>query len=88
MSVIPRFLHNLLIDGDGVVSLVQVPPCTPQEHFLISVPGTHFYYRLSKPQDLMLLEVLAKLMKFNYLVGSQTRDHLYPVNFPLLFNQK
>jgi hypothetical protein len=34
--------------------------------------GTHFYYRLSKPQGLVLLERLGKLKKLIHLIGSRT----------------
>jgi hypothetical protein len=40
----------------------------------ISVPGTHFCYRLVKPQGQVRLKVLGKLTTFNYLVGSRTGD--------------
>jgi hypothetical protein len=38
-------LDNRLTDGGKVVSLTRQPPFTPRK-----IPGTHFYYRLSKFQ--------------------------------------
>jgi hypothetical protein len=37
-SKLPHFLHNLLKDGDEVVSLTRRPPFTPRK-----IPGTHFW---------------------------------------------
>jgi hypothetical protein len=39
-----------------------------------SMSGAHFCYSLSKPQGLVRPEGLGKLIKFNYLMGSRTRD--------------
>jgi hypothetical protein len=39
------FLNNRLTDGGEVVSLTHRPPFTPRK-----IPGTHFCYRLSRPQ--------------------------------------
>jgi hypothetical protein len=35
--------------------------------FYISVSGIYFYYTLSKPQDLVLLEGIGKLINFSFL---------------------
>jgi hypothetical protein len=43
--------------------------CFP-EIFFISVSGTDFCRRLSKPQGLVQVEGLGKLVKFNYLIRS------------------
>jgi hypothetical protein len=59
MLRIPHCLDSPLTDGGKVVSLTHRPRSTPQKHF--SVPGTHFYWRLSKRQGLMRLEGLSKL---------------------------
>jgi hypothetical protein len=44
---------------------------TPQKHYF-SASGTHFCYRLSKPQGLVRLEGLGKVKKSNDLIGTQT----------------
>jgi hypothetical protein len=46
---------------------------TPQKHYFY-VSGTHFCYRLSKPQGLARPERLGKLLKTIHLIGSRTRD--------------
>jgi hypothetical protein len=43
-SMLPHFL-NRLTDGREVVKLMRRPPLTPSK-----ISGTHFYYRLSRPQ--------------------------------------
>jgi hypothetical protein len=48
---------------------------TPQKHYLY-VSGTHFCYRLSKPQGLARPEGLGKLIKIIHLIGYRTRDLL------------
>jgi hypothetical protein len=40
-----RGSHSRLTDGGKFVSLTRRPPFTPRK-----IPGTHFYYRLSRPQ--------------------------------------
>jgi hypothetical protein len=45
-SRLPHFLHNRLTDVGEVVSLTRRPPFIPRK-----IPGTHFCYRLSRPQD-------------------------------------
>jgi hypothetical protein len=57
--------------GGEVVSLTHRPRFTPYKHFS-SVPGTHLYYRLTKPQGLMRLEGLGKLKNCDYLFGNRT----------------
>jgi hypothetical protein len=59
MLRISHYLDSRLTDGGKVVSLTYRPPSTPQKHF--SAPGTHFCYRLSKPQGLVRLEGLGKM---------------------------
>jgi hypothetical protein len=46
-------LDNRLIDGSKVVSATQPPHFTPQKRYYFFVSGSHFCYRLSKPQDLV-----------------------------------
>jgi hypothetical protein len=47
----------------------------PQKRYF-SASGTHFSYRLSKPQGLVRPEGLGKLKKFIHLIGTRTRDFL------------
>jgi hypothetical protein len=44
-SRLPHFLDSRLTDGGEVVSLTRRPPFTARK-----IPGTHFCYRLSRPQ--------------------------------------
>jgi hypothetical protein len=46
---LPHFLDKRLIDGGKVVSPTRQPHFTPR--FLFNMPGTHFYWRLSRPQS-------------------------------------
>jgi hypothetical protein len=46
---------------------------TPQKHYFYA-SGTHFCYRLSKPQGLVRPEGLGKLIKILHLIRSRTRD--------------
>jgi hypothetical protein len=71
MLRIPHSLGNRLTDG-GDVSQTHRPPLFPHKHF--SASSTNICYRLSNPQGLVLPEGLGKLIKFSYLIGSQTRD--------------
>jgi hypothetical protein len=58
----PHSLDNQLTDGGKVVSPTHRQRFTLQKHYF-SVSGTHFCYRMSKPQGLVLLEGLGKLKK-------------------------
>jgi hypothetical protein len=62
MLRIPQYVDNRLTDGSKVVSPTHRPRSTPQKHF--SASGTHFSWRLSKPQGLVRLEGLGKLENF------------------------
>jgi hypothetical protein len=42
---------------------------TPQKHYFYA-SGTHFCYRLSKPQGLVRPEGLGELIKIIHLIGS------------------
>jgi hypothetical protein len=53
MLRIPHRLDNRLTDGGKVVSYTHPPHFTPQKHYYFYVSGTHFCYRLSKPQALV-----------------------------------
>jgi hypothetical protein len=58
-----RILHcldNRLTDGGKVVSFTHWSRSTPQKHYF-SASGTHFCFRLSKPQGLVRLEGIGKL---------------------------
>jgi hypothetical protein len=61
MLRIPHCLDNRLTDGGKVVSLKQRPNFTPQKHYLY-VSGTHFCYRLSKPQGLYYIITITILI--------------------------
>jgi hypothetical protein len=52
MLRIPQCLDNRLTDGGKVVSPTHWPHFTPQKHYYY-VSGTHFFYRLCKPQGLV-----------------------------------
>jgi hypothetical protein len=59
-----RILHCLdsrLTEGGKVVSPTHPPHPTPQKHDYFYVSGTHFFYRLSKPQGLVRPEGLGNL---------------------------
>jgi hypothetical protein len=62
MVRIPHCLDNRLIDGGKVVSPTNPPRSTSQKHYF-PASGTHFCYRLSKPQGLVRQEELGKLKK-------------------------
>jgi hypothetical protein len=64
MLKIQHFLENMLTDGCEVVSFTCQQQSALQKHFS-SASGTHFCYILSKLQDLVWLEGLGKLNKFN-----------------------
>jgi hypothetical protein len=63
MLRIPNCLDNRLTDGDMVVSLTHRQRCTPQKRYYFYVSGTHFCYKLSKPQGLVRPEGLGKFKK-------------------------
>jgi hypothetical protein len=46
--------------------------CSPE--IFLSVSGTHFSYRLSNLQGLVRLQGLGKLIKFDDLIRSETRN--------------
>jgi hypothetical protein len=69
MLRIPHRLNNRITGDDEVVSLTHWQRSTPKEHFFFK-----FCCRLSKPQSLVRLEGLGKLIKTNYVIGSRTCD--------------
>jgi hypothetical protein len=62
MLRISHCLDNRLKDGDKVVSSKHRPRPTPKKHYFCA-SGTHFCWRLSKPQGLVPPERLSKLKK-------------------------
>jgi hypothetical protein len=46
---------------------------TPQKHYFYA-SGTHFCWKLSKPQGLVRPEGFGKLIKIIHLIESRTRD--------------
>jgi hypothetical protein len=73
MLRIPHCLDSLLTDGGKVVSPTLRPRSTPQKHYF-SASGTHFCWRLSNPQGLVVPERLGELKKLIHLIVSRTRD--------------
>jgi hypothetical protein len=79
----PKYLstfHFFLIKGVGscqklhgkcllIVSLTRRPPFTRRK-----IPGTHFCYRLSRPQDHCAAGRIRSIEKSNHLIGNQTDD--------------
>jgi hypothetical protein len=70
-SRLPHFLDNRLTDGGDAVSLMRRSPFVPRK-----IPGTHFYYRLSRPQGHNADGRIRSIEKSNYLIGNRTRDLL------------
>jgi hypothetical protein len=62
MLRIPHCLDNRLTDVGKVVNPTHPPHSTPQKHYF-SASGTHFCYRMNKPQGLVRPEGLGKLKK-------------------------
>jgi hypothetical protein len=60
MLRIPHYLDNRLTDSGNVVGPKHPPHFTPQKHYYY-VSGTHFCWRLSKPQGLVRPEGLGKI---------------------------
>jgi len=56
-------------DGGNVVSLTHRPPLPPG-----ITPGTHFYYRLSRPQGHSATGRIMSLKNSNGIIGNRTRD--------------
>jgi hypothetical protein len=67
--------HSVQIIGSQMaVRSVSYAGCVLLPRNIIIVSGNHVCYRLSKPQSLVRPEDLGKLIKFNYLIASRTRD--------------
>jgi hypothetical protein len=60
---------NQLTDGGEGVSLTRRPRPTPSK-----IAGTHFCYRLSRPQGHRSARGIRPIQKSNDLIGNQTRD--------------
>jgi hypothetical protein len=62
MLQISYSLDNRLTDGGKVVSPTHLPRSAPEKHYF-SDTGSHFCWRLSKPQGLVRLEGLGEMEK-------------------------
>jgi hypothetical protein len=69
MSRLPHFLDNRLTDGGEAVSLTHLSPFTPRK-----IPGTHFCYRLSRPQSHNAAGRTRSIGKSNDLIGNETSN--------------
>jgi hypothetical protein len=70
MLRIPHCLDKRLIDDSKVASLTHPPHFTHQKHYYFYVSGTHFCWRLSKPQRLVRPEGLCKFKNSPYRVSN------------------
>jgi hypothetical protein len=68
-SRLPHFLDDRLRDGAEVVSLTRRPPFA-----LRKISGTHFCYRLSRPQGHSAAGKIRSIEKSNDLIGIRTCD--------------
>jgi hypothetical protein len=68
-SRLPHILDNRLTDGGKVVTLTSRPLFTPKK-----IPGTHFCYRLSRPQDHGAAGRIRSIKKSNNLIGNWSCD--------------
>jgi hypothetical protein len=74
MTRILHYLDTRITDSGEVVSLTHWPLSLLHRNIIISVPATHFYYRLSKPHGIVLPKRLGKLITFGYLIQPRNRD--------------
>jgi hypothetical protein len=63
------FLENRLTNGGDVASLMRRPPFNPWK-----IPGTHFYYRLTRPWGHSAAERIRSIEKSNDLFGNRTHN--------------
>jgi hypothetical protein len=77
MLRIPHCLDNRLTDGGKVVSPTQQPQFTPQKHYYFNASGTHFCWRLSKPQGLVRPEGIVKFEILPHPVSNPRPSGLY-----------
>jgi hypothetical protein len=68
-SRLSHFLDNQFKDGSEVVKLTRRPPFT-----LRKIPGAHFCYRLSRPQDHSAAQNIRLKDKSSDLIRNRTRD--------------
>jgi hypothetical protein len=64
-------LHTICSQMAEVVSLTHTPPFTPRK-----IPGTHFCWRLSRPQGHRAAGRIRSIEKSNDLIRNRTRDVL------------
>jgi hypothetical protein len=72
LHVMLHFLDNRLTDGGEVLSLTLRPSFAPMK-----IPGTHFCYRMSRPQGHRAAEWIRSIKKSSHLIGNRTCD--FPV---------
>jgi hypothetical protein len=65
----PKTPRQSATDDGEVVSLTRCSPFTPRK-----IPGTHFYYRLSRPQGHIAAGRIRSIEKSNGPIGNRTRD--------------
>jgi hypothetical protein len=70
----PHFLGNRLLVGGEVVSLTRRPPFTPPPPR--EIPGTHFCYRLSRPQGHSAAGKIKSIEKSNDLIGNHEKYNI------------
>jgi hypothetical protein len=63
-------------NGGKIISLTRQPSLYPAPHkkHYFTASGTHFCWRLSKPQDLVRPEGLSKLIGIIHFIASLTRE--------------
>jgi hypothetical protein len=88
MLRIPHCLDNRLIDGGKFVGLTHPPHVTPQKHYYFNVSGTHFCYRLSKPQGLGRLEGLGKFKNSPHRLDKKDSNVISQAKFYFSFQNK
>jgi hypothetical protein len=66
---LPYFLDNQLIDGVEVVSIMSRALFIPRK-----IPGSHFCYRLSRPQGHSAAGRIRSIEKSNNTIGNRTHD--------------
>jgi hypothetical protein len=69
MSRLPHFLQNRLKDGVKIVSLTSRPPFTRRK-----ISGTHFFYKLSRPQGYNACVRIRSVEESDDLIGNRIRD--------------
>jgi hypothetical protein len=68
-SRLPHFLDNRLTGGGKVISLKRQQPFTPNK-----IPGTHFCWRLCRPQGYSAAGRIRSIQTSNDQIGNRTRD--------------